>query len=159
MASPCNWIILSSSDGYGGRNLLKINALEFGIYDFESKCIQKYNTIDNKWTLWMQLQIDDLNGFEQTRFSYIMTWFAGNESKLYAYVKKKLIIINCKQNTHKVHNCNNYGEDPAIIVINNKLHHIGGHGWDCWRDCNTNKHSIWNEQQLQFEVKHEFDFD
>eukprot|EP01084_Bolivina_argentea_P049006 90191_1 len=136
-----NWIVstpLSAERISAELNqLLKINDFEFGKHDSLSKCIQKYNTIDNKWTKWIKL--NDFNVQISTSIS-----FACNESKLYGYTNKTLMEINTKQNTHKIYNCNNYTYYPATIIINNKLHVVGGI---------DNKHSIWNEQQSQFNFK------
>eukprot|EP01084_Bolivina_argentea_P290917 499857_1 len=93
MTSLHNWIILPSS---GIRihylnpvnQLLKINDLEFGKYDSELKCIQKYNTVGNKWTKWKQ--IDDFNVGEFVAVGL-------NQHKLYIYTDEKLVVINTTQ--------------------------------------------------------------
>eukprot|EP01084_Bolivina_argentea_P254127 427127_1 len=123
------WIILPSfTNSHVDLNqLVKINGSEFGSYHSKSKCIQKYNTIDNKWTNWIKLNDFYIGGIIS---------FALNQSTLYVYTANKLIVINTKQNTDKTIDCYTY--NPATIIINNKLHLIGGF---------DNKHSIWNEQQ------------
>eukprot|EP01084_Bolivina_argentea_P057401 104872_1 len=146
-SSSSKWIVLPScgSSEIELNQLLKINDLEFGRYHKESKCIQKYNIIDNKWTNWIKM-----NDF----FIGMTTAFALNQSKLYVYTNKQLIVMNTKQNSHKIYDCNAYADLPyadlpATIIINNKLHFVAGF---------RNKHLIWNEQQSQFDVKHTFEF-
>eukprot|EP01083_Nonionella_stella_P290887 989840_1 len=140
MASSSKWIvcILASPEPaiMGSNQLLKINDFEFAKYDSQSKCIQKYNTIDNKWTEWIKLNDFNIDGCVAITL---------NQHKLYVHSNKKFIVINNKQNTHKMYNCNNAA---STIIINNKLHIVGGY---------PNKHSIWNEQQSQFDVKHQLE--
>eukprot|EP01084_Bolivina_argentea_P001092 2000_1 len=118
MASSSKWIVCIPSSPESttieSNQLLKINDLEFGKYDYQSKCIQKYNTIDNKWTEWIKLNDFDIGQFVS---------FALNQHKLYVHSNKKFIVINNKQNTHKMYNCNNAA---STIIINNKLHIVGG---------------------------------
>eukprot|EP01084_Bolivina_argentea_P176328 305157_1 len=148
MTSSSKWIILAVSTRslqIETNQLLKTNDLEFAKYHHSTlKCIQKYNTINNKWTKW--IQTDDLH----IEGPYVA--FALNQHMLYIYAKKKLIVTNTKQQTHiNIYNCNNCAKYPATIIINNKLHFIGGlTGF-------SNKHLIWNAQQSQFDVKHEFE--
>eukprot|EP01084_Bolivina_argentea_P007178 13507_1 len=142
MTSSSKWIVCTppvENITLELNQLLKINDFEFGKYDSHSKCIQKYNTIDNKWTKWIKLNDFDIGTFVS---------FALNESKLYIFTNQKLIVINPKQNTHNIYNCNNCSPYPSIIIINNKLHIVGG---------SDNTHSIWNEQKSQLDVKHQFE--
>eukprot|EP01084_Bolivina_argentea_P001091 1996_1 len=141
MASSSKWIVCTPPcrSIYEPNQLLKINDFEFGKYDSQSKCIQKYNTIDNKWTKSIKLNDSNIDGC----VSFVL-----NESKLYIYTKEKLTVINTKQNTRNIYNCNNCPHYSSTIIINNKLHIVGGV---------PNKHSIWNEQQSQFDVKHQFE--
>eukprot|EP01084_Bolivina_argentea_P167693 290982_1 len=147
MASPCTWIFLPSFSDYLGFNtalnqLLKINDFEFAKYDFESQCIKKYSTVDNKWTKWIKLNDFNIGEFDNPSFAL-------NEYQLFVYTNKKLIEINqinTNFQTYKIYDCNNCVEHAALIMINNKLHLVGG--------LRNNKHFIWNEQQSQFDFKY-----
>eukprot|EP01084_Bolivina_argentea_P176329 305158_1 len=95
MTSSDKWVILPSGAATSfqieANQLLKINDLEFAKYDSQLKCVQKFDTIDNKWTKWIQ------NGFSHVGGCVT---FALNQNILSAYTNGRFIVMNTEQNTY-----------------------------------------------------------
>eukprot|EP01084_Bolivina_argentea_P196140 336297_1 len=151
MTSRSDWLSVQSCPYFLhaiGGTLIKINDFEFAACSLgATECIQKYNTINNKWAKWINVE----NASERDFDHNICMVFDINQHKLYMHTKNKFIIFNTKQNTQQIYNVlfkphRHMGYTKSVLV-DGKYHVIGGI---------CNKHTIWNEKQDRFDIQHEF---
>ena len=104
-----------------------------------------YNIISNNWRLYAAYPSDKFKLKEHSICYDVNTnivWLFGADSKLVAFNtrSKKFKMVKFKAKS--------VGREPGLIIIDKKLHVIGG-------GCNKH-HLIWNDVTTQFETKYRF---
>eukprot|EP01084_Bolivina_argentea_P127853 226079_1 len=129
-------------------NLVMINANEFitageNKYFSDAKGIYKFNTKENKWTLFISYPKD-------LKISFHSICYNPNTNIIYMYCKENMMIkIDIKTSKSEINVVDlAIASYPSMFILNNKCHLIGGHDNKC--------HLIWDDNKRQFEKVFEF---